>query len=311
MPCPPIIFLNFNRPEHSRRVFERIRAAQPSQLFLVADGPRTHVARDREACCAVREVISAVDWDCEVHKKFSEENIGCARGVATGITWAFTHVERAIILEDDCLPEMSFFRFCDDLLEKYAREEEVMAISGNHFLAPKLMPNESYYFLGTPLIWGWATWRRAWKNYPQFEDIGETLKALKKHKQNLCSWHEYYLLKNKLKQIKKGYLEAWGYVWSATLKTKEGLCACPSVNLVKNIGFDEQATHTGHKQVKDIFIQSGELAFPLKGPQEIKKNLEHELYIFRNYIQIPYWQQFKDLIARLIYYRYWKAWWHK
>ncbi len=314
--CPPIIFINFNRPDHSRRVFERLRLAKPWQIFLVADGPRTNVASDNEKCSAVREIISNVDWECNVHKNFSETNMGARHRIESGINWAFTFdtVEYVIILEDDCLPELSFFRYCGELLKAYALEERVMAISGNHFLPVELSPSSSYYFVRSPLIWGWATWKRAWKLFPQNlkeNSLCGLLKALPKHKRKFCSAGEYNLLKSKLKQIEKGQLEAWDYIWNVIIKIQEGLCICPNVNLIANIGFDEQATHTNASFEKDIFTQTEEMRFPLKSPQKIENDSLRDLYLYQNYIHVSYWQRWKDVIARIIHYRRLKNYWQR
>lgn len=172
----PVAMLVFNRPEHTARVFERVRAARPPVLFVVADGPRTGREDDERNCAAVRRVFDGVDWPCEVVRLFSETNLGCKQRVGSGITEVFRHVESAVFLEDDCLPEPSFFPYCEELLERYRDDERVMMISGDCFPPREVIEGAvrhgpssraigSYHFTRFVHIWGWASWRRAWQHY--------------------------------------------------------------------------------------------------------------------------------------------------
>ena len=158
----PVAFIIFNRPEQTRRVFDQIKKARPAKLFIIADGPRTEA--EREKCKEARAVVDDVDWKCEVYKKYEEE-LGVKYAPPTGISWVFEHVNQAIILEDDCVPDQSFFLYCQELLERYKDDERVMSISGNNFQQKNIIDcPESYYFSVLPHIWGWATWRRAWRH---------------------------------------------------------------------------------------------------------------------------------------------------
>src|ERR1700726_626208 len=161
----PVTFIVFNRPERTAEVFAAIRAARPSQLFVIADGPRANMEADASKCAAVRAVIAGVHWPCQVRRCFSDANIGLRRNISEGLDWVFDQVERAIILEDDCLPHPSFFPFCEELLNHYAEDRQIAMISGTNFDPAHLAPSgdESYYFSRFCHIWGWATWRRAWK----------------------------------------------------------------------------------------------------------------------------------------------------
>jgi len=161
----PVLFLVFNRPDTTRRVFEAIRAARPARLFLVADGPRERQPDDKEKCERVRYIATDIDWDCEVKTLFRKENLGCKNGVSSAIDWFFSHVDEGIILEDDCLPTESFFWFCEELLRRYRNDSRVMQICGSNFLRGWQRNNDSYYFSGYGPIWGWASWRRAWIYY--------------------------------------------------------------------------------------------------------------------------------------------------
>jgi hypothetical protein len=161
----PVAFIIFNRPDTTARVFEAIRRAEPPQLLIVADGPRVDRPSDVERCAAARAVIERVDWDCEVLTNYAEANMGLADRVSSGLDWVFSLCDRAIVLEDDCLPDPSFFRFCDELLDRYRDDERVMAISGDNFQLGRRRTRYSYYLSRYNHCWGWATWRRGWQHY--------------------------------------------------------------------------------------------------------------------------------------------------
>ena len=161
----PILFLIFNRPEITARVFQEIRKAKPKQIYIAADGPRIDHPDDTALCNKTRQICDSIDWDCEVKTLFREENLGCQLAVSNAIDWFFKHESEGIILEDDCLPSQSFFHFCAELLDFYRDDEEIMCISGNNFQQGRGDDEESYYFSRYPHCWGWATWRRAWNKY--------------------------------------------------------------------------------------------------------------------------------------------------
>ena len=161
----PVAFFVFNRPDVTARVLERIAEVQPKTLFVVADGPRPDHPHDKEKCQAVREIVSQINWPAQVFTNCSDENMGCGPRVSSGLSWIFDHVEEAIILEDDCLPSVGFFSYCEELLERYRHDTRVGIISGNNFVYPKIKTDYSYYFSRYPHIWGWATWRRSWEKY--------------------------------------------------------------------------------------------------------------------------------------------------
>ena len=263
---------------------------------------------DKEKCAQVRALSQKIDWECELLRDFSDTNLGCRKRISSGISKAFQQTERALILEDDCLPRAEFFHFCEEMLEKYQEDQKVMAISGNHFLEKGFKLNASYYFLRTPLIWGWASWRRAWEHYPKTTTEAQALLhsiGLKKYRSSFVSKEESSLLKAKIKAILAGRLDAWDYLWNATVKKNGGFCICPASNLVANIGFGVDASNT-FGEAKSIFSKTEALSFPLKEPDTIQMDLQRDLYIFRNYIRVPLGQRVKDVIAKLIFYRYFK-----
>jgi hypothetical protein len=232
----PILFLIFNRVEQTRIVFEEIRKRQPKKLFIAADGPRATVKGESLQCSLTKEaVLNGIDWDCEVKTLFRDKNLGCGKAVSSAIDWFFDHVEEGIILEDDCVPDPSFFPFCGELLEKYRDNEQVMHISANNLQQGIIRGNESYYFSRLVHIWGWATWRRAWKKY----DF-----TLNRY----CNYPKddvHPRFQNWIKQIKEGILDTWDVQWSMSVWWNKGIAIIPETNLVKNIGYgDKNATHT-------------------------------------------------------------------
>ena len=243
----PVLFLIFNRPDTTQRVFDEIKKAKPSQLFVSADGPREGKAGEAARCQAARDVIKQVDWECEVHTNFRENNVGLKIAVSSGIDWFFEHVEEGIILEDDCLPSQSFFWFCQELLDKYHDDKRIMQISGSNFLFGKKVTEASYYFAKLNDIWGWATWKRAWKYY---DVTMRTFPGFKEQNQL-----ENYIDDPEIRAWLMSYFEQdfnavgsekglWSSQWSYAMCAQNGLTIVPSVNLVVHIGFSDEATHT-------------------------------------------------------------------
>ena len=237
-----VAFLGFNRPQATQRVFEAIRQVRPKQLLLVADGPRPDRPDDQENCAAVRAIVDKVDWPCDVQKNYAEKNLGCKRRVSSGLDWVFSQVKEAIILEDDCLPSSSFFSYCAELLERYRHDTRIMHIGGNNFQNGQKRGNYSYFFSKYNHIWGWATWRRAWKLYdvdmstwPMVKDSG-ILRYFCDSEDELSYWSGNFDL------MHAGKIDTWDYAWTYACFTN-GLSVYPNVNLVSNIGFAADGTH--------------------------------------------------------------------
>lgn len=235
----PVLLLIFNRPDTTKRVFEKIKELKPSQLFVAADGPRGDKEGEEELCLQTREIIKDIDWECELKTLFRAENLGCGKGPSSAITWFFSHVEQGIILEDDCLPNHSFFTFVDNMLKKYKNNEQIMLVSGSNYLLGLLDIKDSYYFSQVPTTWGWGTWRRAW-NHMNFE-MKDYNKKVKKFPKIASLWHQHWesILNG------TGVSDAWDFQWYFSIYEQNGLCIHPKYNLVQNIGFDyNNATHT-------------------------------------------------------------------
>lgn len=240
----PVALLIFNRSDTTRLVFNAIRAVRPRRLLVVADGPRPDREGEQERCREARSVIDEVDWDCEVDLNFSDRNLGCMRRVSSGLDWVFQKVEEAIILEDDCLPHPSFFPFCRELLVRFRHEPRVAQISGVNFQFGRRKMLESYYYSRYNHVWGWASWKRAWQlndnemvHWPDFRDNG-LLDNLLSSKNEVAYWTDV------LNKVYWGEIDTWDCRWTLSCWRNGLLTAIPAVNLISNIGFRSDATHT-------------------------------------------------------------------
>ena len=260
----PILFLIFNRPETTRSVFAAIRLARPTRLYVAADGPRHENANDAENCARAREIATDVDWPCEVTTLFREQNLGCGVAVAEAITWFFDHEPEGIILEDDCVPNPSFFLFTSELLERYRHDERVAVIGGNCFLKTPPRQNESYFFSRFNHVWGWASWRRAWnlfdfsmKDWPKIRD-NNLLSGYLTSKSATNYWRRHFQLTYEHR------IDTWDYRWTFSCWREGMVSVLPRVNLVKNIGFGNDGTHTTVSPISEY--RESELTFPLNHP---------------------------------------------
>ena len=275
----PIAFIIFNRPRHVKKTFEVIRGQKPSKLFIIADGPRQNKPDDAELCKLSKEIVDNIDWPCEVHKNYSDTNLGCKYRIITGINWVFEHTDRAIILEDDCLPHSDFFTFCETLLKKYEDDDRISVITGNNFQNGIKRGDASYYYYKYNHVWGWATWKRAWSiNDPDILFWPNFKKT--ENWSNLCSdivernyWERIFD-----KVYTKNFETAWDYPWTACNWFHGGLTATPNVNLVTNIGFGPDGTHT--VTATDQEGLPVEPLGPLTHPKTIQQDRKADRYTF-------------------------------
>jgi hypothetical protein len=244
----PVLFLIFNRPGLTEKTFAAIREARPKQLFVAADGPRKGRDDETVICQKTRDdVIQNIDWPCELKTLFRNDNVGCKVAVSSAISWFFEHVEKGIILEDDCLPNLDFFKFCSDMLGYYRDNKEIWQINGTCW-SKKLFKN--YSFTNYPLIWGWATWRDRWQQYDlEMTTFDEYLSSgrlaeVSKNK----SVHDHFT--NFFQKCKYDSLDTWDCQWVLTIFYHRGICICPDRNLISNTGCGVDATHTHNPQDK-------------------------------------------------------------
>lgn len=294
----PILLVIFNRPETERKVFEQIRKIKPKYLYVVADGPRKNKIDDLRKCKEARKIIDeGIDWSCKVKKLYRKENLGCKMGVSGAIDWFFENVEEGIILEDDCVPNLSFFNFCKLLLKKYRNNNRIMHISGDNFLTDKVDIDGDYYFSRFSHVWGWATWKRAWKkynvnmiSYPEFVKENGFRKI----------WKEFEIRrywKILFNKTYKGLIDTWDYQWLYSIWKNKGLCICPRFNLVINIGFGNASTHTfsegrlKNQSMKNIVVKNH--------PPKMEWNNKADKFVYKTLFYSTFVERLKDFFNRL------------
>jgi hypothetical protein len=281
----PVALFVFNRPETTARVFEIIRRARPPILLLVADDARLTHQGEVERVAATRSIIEQVDWPCQILKNYSTTNLGCRRRVSSGLDWVFQMVERAIILEDDCLPHPTFFQFCEDLLEKYKDDENVMHISGNNFQFDCNQGESSYYFSRYAHVWGWASWRRAWRHYDVQMKRWVGAESKDVFLNGFTNLAEKRFWKVKWDEVSAGKIDTWDFQWVFACLGQKSLSIVPNVNLVSNIGFGVNATHTSSIS-KLADIPTVAIEFPLVHPHWIVSDIKADEYTARLFFRL-------------------------
>lgn len=292
-----ILFLVFNRPDTTKKVFEKIREAKPPRLYVAADGPREERPGEENLCRKVREIATNVDWDCEVKTLFRDENLGCKHAVSSAIGWFFEQEEMGIILEDDCLPNDSFFQFCEELLHKYKDDEQVMTISGNNF-QPKKRTDNSYYFSKYMHCWGWASWSRAWESFNlemnKWPDLKKDkfLSTIFDRKKAQKYWENIFDLVNDNK------IDSWGYIWQYSIWKDGGVNILPEKNLVTNIGFGPDATHTTSVHSDSSNLETESISFPLSHPGSREINYDADAYTQNHHYETPFYKRVLNKLKR-------------
>jgi len=283
----PVLFILFNRPGHTQRVFEQIRAVKPKHLFISADGPRAGVDADHENCRKSRSlVLENIDWDCQVKTLFREFNLGCGVAPAGAITWFFEHVEEGIILEDDCLPCPFFFEFCSELLTHYKGNERVMHIGGDNFQEGNKRGEASYYFSAYNHNWGWATWRRCWDKFEySITDFNRTALSLNLESYGFNRRERNFWIDIFEKINEKQPKDIWDYQWVYAIWKNSGFSILPNENLVINIGFGSDATHTKLAPNRFQPMKYGKMD-KLVHPGRIRLDEVADHFTFRNHFHI-------------------------
>lgn len=274
-----VLLLTFNRPDTTLRVFEAIRKAKPPRLYVSCDGPRKGRDGDIERVARVQKITTDVDWPCEVKTLFQKNNLGCRYAVSNAITWFFQKEEQGIILEDDDLASLDFFYFCESLLNYYRDDERVSTISGTNNQNGKKRGNESYYFSKYVQTWGWATWRRTWKLYDGDISFWPKWKNSNNYNNLFIDNIERRYWNKIFNRIYKSNPNSMAYPFTANIWYRSGLTATPNVNLVKNIGFGEDATHTKFS-LPYLDNISVEPFAELTHPKSVEIDIEADLFNF-------------------------------
>lgn len=321
-----VLFLFFNKIETTEKVFSRILEAKPEKLFLAQDGAREGNSFDLKNVPECRErvetLLSQIDWDCKIYRNYASQNMGCDPREYDAISWAFESVDKLIIIEDDCLCSHSFFRFMEELLFCYEQDERISIISGLERLGSNPFCDKSYYFTQACSGWGWATWRRVWRDVQRISKDYHYIEN-----QNFVENLDLYVKKTAIKAL-QNYVQmtrdhknsnereqkmcSWEFAVSTAMVLESRLAINPVVNLVKNIGVVPGATHSGKdirlvpQRNKKIFnLEAKELNFPLKHPEFVIRDMKYEEK-FNKIYAFSKWQAFCDKIERiflLVWYR--------
>lgn len=279
----------FNRKEKAQALYEALKKVKPSKLYVIADGPRNE--DERVKCEETRSVFENVEWNCEIHRNYAEHNLGCCVRPQSGFTWVLENEPEAIFLEDDCIPCVDFFKYCDEMLEKYRDDERIMQVSGTNYLKEWHSGEYSYHFARWGSIWGWATWARAWKNYDveikSWKD--ENTRRMIKQQLGELVYKSRAPIYDKI-CCNTANISAWDHQWSYTRLVNNGLSIVPCRNLVMNIGSGEDATHTS--AMGNTSIPALGIYFPIKHPEYVMRDIEFdrkiEIMIFD---AIPRWKK--------------------
>lgn len=299
-----MLLLTFNRLDSTKEVLKAISKAQPSSIYIASDGPRPDRVGEAEKVQEVRDyVISNINWDGDVKTLFREENLGCRVAVSGAIDWFFEHESEGIILEDDCVPDASFFPYVEELLNRYRDDERIMVIAGNHFPGKAHQPPYSYFFSRYNHCWGWATWRRAWQHYdhdmsqwPKLRNTNWLLTIGDGNRNFQRYWTRIF------DQAYAQKVDSWAYRWTFSCWAQSGLTILPALNLVKNIGFDENATHTksknGSHKLSTLPLES--LTFPLSHPSNVIRDYEADRWTEKNHFKHNWNRYIKSQLRRIV-----------
>ena len=298
----PVLFLIFNRPNTTQQVFSAIRKAKPPRLYIAADGPRSDYPNDAESCEIARSIATNVDWECDVKTLFNDQNLGCRKSVSEAINWFFENEPEGIILEDDCLPSQSFFWFCQELLKHFQDDTRIMHIGGTNFQFGNYPTNDSYYFSRYAHVWGWASWRRAWKFYDEkmeqcsVENYSEILLQFTDNQSFTKYWYKVF------QQTSIGEINTWDYQWTFACWNQKGLSVVPSVNLVSNLGFSADSTHT-YKPSPLANMLTEKINLPLKHPKHVVRHKKADKYVECQQFSRPILNRILQYIYRIMGWR--------
>lgn len=279
----PVALFVYNRPDTTAQVFEQVAAVEPPVLFVVADGPRADRPADPENCEQVRELVTDVGWDCDLRTIFRDENMGLPESVYTGLDWVFEQVPEAIVLEDDTVPNRDFFRFCETMLERYRDDERVLSVNGTNRLGTWKADSQDHHFVTYQGVWGWATWRRAWRLYDPEMRAWADPEVRERVRDVVADDERFAYHRPRFQSCYDGEAPAWSKRWEFTHYVNSGLAAVPARNLVSNVGFDARALHTTDPDDPLAELPRHALEFPLEERTAIAPDREYERRCFERY----------------------------
>jgi len=301
MSAAPVLVLAFNRPAATERALAALRAAGPERVFFAVDGPRPDRQGEAASVARVHSLVEQLDWGCTVETLFRPQNLGCKLAVSQAIAWFFSHVEAGIILEDDCVADPSFFPYAAELLARFADDERVLMVSGDNFQQARGRTNYSYYFSRYAHIWGWASWRRAWRLYdydmrawPQRRD-GDWLVKFLGNRMAAAYWSAIF------EDTYRNRNTSWAYRWMFCVWLHGGLTILPNVNLVSNIGFADTATHTRERNHRFAALPTQPMAFPLRHPPSVVRDARADAFTQRHvFSSPPAWRRLAGAVRRTL-----------
>ncbi|MBY0309599.1 nucleotide-diphospho-sugar transferase [Patescibacteria group bacterium] len=296
----PILIIIFNRPDKVRALLAALLPHKPKKLYIGADGPRTNRTDDARLCEEARKIATEVSWPCEVTTLFQTKNLGCKMGATTAISWFFEHEEEGIILEDDCIPNGTFLSFAAAMLERYRHEDKVMQINGTTFLTFNELPPHptAYYFSKIPLMWGWASWRRAWQHNDLAMPNLANLFSMLRHDNAFMTRQHAYFWYNLCRHIQKNDIDTWDAQWVYSVYNNKGLCITPATNTIENIGFDTEATHTTERIAIAQSYSNAESSLPEPSPITVHHEFDRRL-MNKAFTDTPF-KHFKFFIKSLL-----------
>lgn len=293
----PVLMIVFRRPHTTRQVFDAVRAARPAQLFIACNAPSDERPAEQDAVAEVRRIVAAVDWPCEVHHLYREHQLPAKLSISSAIDWFFEQVPAGIVLEDDCLPDASFFPYCSELLERFRDDRRIGMISGDNFQFGARRGNGSYYFSRYAHIWGWASWADRWRegmdlDMERWPELAQRLLALFPDRLERAYWRHVF------SAVHRGRIDTWDYQWFFAQLAYHRLCVIPQHNLVSNLGFEASATNTRNK-TSAAAVPRAALALPLVHPAEIMPDVEADAFSFAKVIRPSAGQAMRRVLRTL------------
>ncbi|HIK55280.1 MAG TPA: glycosyltransferase family 2 protein [Synechococcales cyanobacterium M55_K2018_004] len=296
----PIALIIFKRPSTTEKVFQVIRQAQPTKLFVIANAPREGNEEEAIQCEQARAIVERVDWDCQVFKRYSPTHNPVGKQIAGGIDWVFEQVEEAIFIEDDCLLHPTFFPFCEAMLDRYRNDTRIFSVSAQNTQMGHRRTEYSYYFSRYARLWGWASWRRAWhyydysmKYWPEVQRTG-LLHNILEDSRSVQYWTDLF------DRTYRGEIQTWDYQWTLSYWLQSGLSIVPEVNLVNHIGFGPDASHLQTLHTKTAAMPMAAMEFPLKHPPYVVRHVQADRFTQRVDYEGGWVNQVKNTVKRML-----------